>query len=403
MMKEERPKHPETSSQWLAWIGDNEDRLREALRTASTERRKLKDRVVGDPRMPVADRLGPVERDAALQHELIKEKMLCRDSIWFLIKENGAAGSAGVHLVCASTIRGVAWELELPRVGITEWLLPLCTRFSVEIRKIVDISSAWDLSGDATIMAPELCVVSRDKTSIRYRVDSCAELERRVIRRDRAATGSSKKARTKELIDDVSDEQSDLDYSDDERSVTSIDSSVDLDAESDVEAETASGEDPTDPTGMDGMEVGDVEGALDALSGAWSRAAHGANTVHHSSYATVCMNPKFRDVKVRIRPSLCHSHLLGTKLKSKTLYPGQMQEPQDNAPVTILLARAWVVYRMRSQKAFMAAHGARQRFVSDEIAALRAALQKNGIDSLNAPRRALAFLQEWGLSSELLR
>ena len=140
--------------------------------------------------------------------------------------------------------------LELPRVGIKEWMLPLCTRFSVEIRKIVDIGDAWDLSGDATIMSAKLGVVSRDKASIRYRVESCAELEIRVHSRDRAATGSNKKARKKAPADEDDEEHSDADYSDSARSVSSIDSSVDLDAESDVEAASEHGDDE-DPPGID--------------------------------------------------------------------------------------------------------------------------------------------------------
>ena len=368
--------YPETSSQWTTWIEANEEKFREALRTASSERRQLKSRVVGDHRMPAPDRLGPVERDADSQHELIRERMICRDGVWFLIKESGVAGSAVVHLVCASTIRGVAWGLELPRVGPKEWMLPLYTRFSHEIRKIVDISDAWDLSGDATIMSAELSVVSRDKATICYRVESCAELERRAPRRDRAATGSSKKARKKAPIDEDDEEHSDVDYSDGARSVSSIDSSVDLDAESDVEAASEPEEDPPGIDRTSAGDDGDGEEADDALSGAWSRVAHGSNTIHHNNYATVRRNPKYKDIKVRIRPSLCFPHLLGTKFKSKTLYPTHMHESQEKAPVTLLLARAWVVHRMRSQTAFMDAHRARQRFVSGEIAALRAALRE---------------------------
>ena len=51
----------------------------------------------------------------------------------------------------------------------------------------------------------------------------------------------------------------------------------------------------------------------------------------------------------------------------------------------------------------MNAHAARQRFVSREIAALKAALLECGVaGGLVESGRALSFLQEWGLSEELV-
>ena len=115
-----------------------------------------------------------------------------------------------------------------------EFVLPLGADFSTAIQPVVDIGGGWDLSGDAMILAAELVIAARSNDCLRYRVQSSSELETRV-RRAPTAAGSRKKISTENADEDDSG-YSGADYSDGERSVSSIDSSVDLDAESDAEA-----------------------------------------------------------------------------------------------------------------------------------------------------------------------
>ena len=228
--------------------------------------------------------------------------------------------------------------------------LPLSTDFASAIKPMVEIIvDGWDLSGNATVLSAELEIASRNQVCFRYKVKACSELERQ--RRQRAASPHGKKKRRADLRSSDSSGASSGDPSESEnssdRSVSSIDSSVDLDAESDVEAEDSGGYVQPDEE-MGAVERGEPE--EDWGGAPWKRLAKNSHTDHQNDYATFIDNFKFPNVKVVLRPSLCVAHLLGTRNMSKTIYSEQILEKRESPVLSLLLLRAWVVYRLRAKR-----------------------------------------------------
>ena len=286
--------------------------------------------------------------------------------------------------------------MELIRYGALDYALPLSTDFASAIRPMVDIiADGWDLSGSATVHSAELELASRNHVCIRYKVKACHELARRERRQGAAShRGVKKRVAASDSSGSSNVDSSDSDNISD-RSGSSIDSSVDVDAESDVEAEDSGGEDQAD-VDLGAARSGESD---DVLGGApWKRLARNSHTLHHNDYATFVDNRNFPNVKVVLRLSLCVAELLGTKNMSKTLYPEHFLEKRDSPVLSLLLLRAWVVYRLRAKRAFIDGHRARRRFVDAEVAALRVALPAHGVaEGRVRAGRALELLAEWGL------
>ncbi len=91
----------------------------------------------------------------------------------------------------------------------------------------------------------------------------------------------------------------------------------------------------------------DVEsGSNDSVQ--WGKKAFGSCVVHSNGYFTVTDNPDFPDVKVKALEKWCKADCLGRTAKSKTVVPTHFGEDRSAPHRSMLVLKAWMMWKARS-------------------------------------------------------
>ena len=139
----------------------------------------------------------------------------------------------------------------------------------------------------------------------------------------------------------------------------------------------------------------DDNSADDVIAADVKKAAKGTHVWHSHEYAVFTNNRNFSDCKVNLRAPLCVPKLLGVVEKSKAITVLRHDSDREDPSVTIILLRAWVIWRMRRARGFVGGHPARGKFVAREIAALRKLVAGLGNDGRTGSSDGDRQLAEW--------
>ena len=361
---------PRTNADWMSWLQQNEAMFRELLRSATSTRRSLSERIVPPTDdMPLSEPLRPnVAAPNSTPVALWQKKLLQQKSGWFCIRHEG-----GKSFFFYIGLRGQGWALELSVVapGKLELVVPVDVHMKWRPVSQLSLCMQCSIPDDVAVFVLDVRICAIEAGDGNILSVSVLGAEEVVLK-----PRKKREARTSAFDESGSDvEGTSWDMSEAEAYVSDRESfESSFESGSDV-AQSLQGE----------AEDAKSDVVTDSEDEQLEEKTVGSNVVAECSNAyftleNYALSSAKEDCKMRIRPRWCcpEPSGMGSKPeKSKTMKIVTIDSNLKNPTRVYILLRCWSLWRAR-QGSWLQHRPSRQRWWDTEFADIRVAIGNLG-------------------------